>query len=60
MKKVTKQEPPIMHFHQNGLVINIWNKKWNEETYWIHTPREAIMKFEKKYGAHRGKHIAKY
>ena len=55
-----KQEPPIMHFHQNGLVINIWNKKGNEETYWIHTPREAIMKFEKKYGAHRGKHVSKY
>ena len=55
-----KQEPPIMHFHQNGLAINIWNKKGNEETYWIHTPREAIMKFEKKYGAHRGKHVAKY
>ena len=60
MKKVTKQEPPIMHFHQNGLVINIWNKMGNEETYWIHTPREAIMKFEMKYGAHRGKHVAKY
>jgi len=26
----------------------------------MHTPREAIMKFEKKYGAHRGKHVAKY
>ena len=36
-----------MHFYQDGLVIYIWNKKGNHEKYWVHEPREAIMKFKK-------------
>jgi hypothetical protein len=47
-----KKEPPIMHFYQDGLTIYIWNKKGNHEKYWVHEPREAIMKFKKKYGVH--------
>ena len=41
-----------MHFYQDGITIYIWNKKGNHEKYWVHEPREAIMKFKKKYGVH--------
>ena len=38
-----------MHFHQNGLVINIWNKKGNEEDT-THNNNDKVGRLFQSFG----------